>query len=112
MTQVLIVTAALATIGVALTAMIRWFLKRRSRIEEREVDPQTFLERSGLGARLQEAGYKWAWIPAYKIHERRAQDGWELVVEQERRGVRVCYRHGDSPAVGGYVMLHKKKLGE
>lgn len=94
---------------VVLFGLVRWWWTRQTHVGEKWVD-LSYFEKSGLKERLESAGFKYTWATARKQRERVEVDGWEVVVEKDNDGKRVCFKCKDHDAVGGFIILLKKRL--
>ena len=68
-----------------------------------------YVEKAGITKKLQEEGYELRWTNANKECERIDLEGWEQVILLQSDGKQACLKIKDHPAIGGYVILLKKK---
>ncbi len=68
-----------------------------------------YVERSGILEKLRSGGYELKLDSANNEATAVDIDGWEVVTEQQPDGTRVCFKIHDHPAVGGYMILLKRK---
>lgn len=66
---------------------------------------------SGVAKTLDEQGFDLRWVSARKETERVELEGWECVLIAEPNGRRARLKIHDHPAVGGYLLLLKKRRG-
>ena len=67
-----------------------------------------YIEKAGIAQTLRDEGYKLSWVSANNESKRIDLEGWEYVI-LDRDGKRVCLKIHDSPAIGGYLVLIRKK---
>lgn len=68
-----------------------------------------YVERSGILEELQEEGYDIRWTTAKQEAVRVDLEGWEQVLLSQSDGTQARLKIQDSPAIGGYLILLKKK---
>jgi len=68
-----------------------------------------YIEEAGIAARLREQGYRLYWASANQESELIDLKDWEVVLIDQPDGSRVKLKIRDHPAVGGYLILLKKR---
>lgn len=68
-----------------------------------------YVEKAGIAKELQEQGYDVRWTTAKKESVRVDLEGWEQVLIKQSDGRRARLKVQDSPAIGGYLILLKRK---
>ncbi|MGO9018099.1 MAG: hypothetical protein ACLQVJ_07070 [Syntrophobacteraceae bacterium] len=68
-----------------------------------------YAEKSGIVKEIQEQGYELRWTSAKKENERVDLEGWEPVLINQPDGNRACLKVKDHSAIGGYLILLKKR---
>jgi pyrimidine deaminase RibD-like protein len=72
-----------------------------------------YVQRLGIDKALAEQGYELHWSSADKEAERVDLAGWEHVIVDEPAGTKARLKIRDSPVIGGYmVLLKKRKLAQ
>ena len=69
----------------------------------------SYAEKAGIVTRLIEEGYELRWTAANKESERIDLDGWEPVLISQPDGKQTRLKIKDHPAIGGYLILPKKR---
>jgi hypothetical protein len=68
-----------------------------------------YIDKGRLANGLKDEGYRLCWVPAQDEAERLDLEGWEYVEIEQSDGSRARLKVHDSPALGGYVVLLKKR---
>ncbi|MCG7850993.1 MAG: hypothetical protein MIO92_00565, partial [Methanosarcinaceae archaeon] len=68
-----------------------------------------YVEKAGIAKELQEQGYDVRWTTAKKEAVRVDLEGWEQVLIRQSDGTNARLKIQDSPAIGGYLILLKRK---
>lgn len=68
-----------------------------------------YVEEAGILRELEAQEFKLYWATANREAELVDLKGWEIVVRQQSDGTQVRYKIHDHPAVGGYLILLKKR---
>lgn len=68
-----------------------------------------YVEKAGIAKELQEQGYDVRWTTAKKETVRVDLEGWERVLIRQSDGTNARLMIQDSPAIGGYLILLKRK---
>lgn len=68
-----------------------------------------YLQKSGIAKALDEQGFELHWSSADKEAERVEFGGWERVIIDQAEGKKARLKIHDHPAVGGYLVLLKKR---
>ncbi len=90
-------------------------LGRTASVAEREIEvidkwvSTAYVEKAGIVKKLQDEGYELRWTAANKESERIDLEGWEQVILTQPEGNKARLKVKDHPAIGGYVILLKKK---
>jgi hypothetical protein len=69
----------------------------------------SYPEKAGITQKLTTEGYELYWSTANKESERVDLKGWEPVLLDQADGTKTRLKIHDHPAVGGYLILLKRK---
>ncbi len=118
--EVLGTIAAVFTILVTVVGVVKWWKGRRPSISAEDSEPSEppienmwvdlkYVDDAGVAQRLRDEGYRHYWCAANKQARKVNLEGWEVVVDEIDDGRRVRYKVQDHPAVGGHMVLLRKR---